>query len=80
MDFSGVALDETELGGVTAKASGGFCLVAKMKNESRRKATSHIAVISMLVLLRGILILGIPLVFYVTMVQVGLFSTKLFVL
>jgi hypothetical protein len=39
-------------------ASGGFCLVAMIKKDNSRKATSHIAVMSMLVLLRGILTFG----------------------
>jgi len=57
--FSGATLDDTELGVVTLSASGGLNFVANMKNDSRRKATSHIAVMSMVVLLRGILALGI---------------------
>lgn len=59
IDLSGAALLETELGGVTASTSGGFCLVARMKKVRSKKATSHIAVISIFVLLRGILTFGI---------------------
>jgi hypothetical protein len=59
IDLSGAALEETELGGVTDKTSGGFCLVAKMKNDNNKNATSHIAVMSMVVLLRGSFSLGI---------------------
>ncbi len=51
--FSGAILVYTELGVITVNASGGLNLVAKMKKESNRKATSHIAVMSMFVLLRG---------------------------
>lgn len=63
MDLSGAALEETELGGVTDKTSGGFCLVANIKNDNNKNATSHIAVMSMVVLLRGTLSLGICCVF-----------------
>jgi hypothetical protein len=51
--FSGATLVETELGVTTESASGGLNLVARMKNESNRKATSHIAVMSMFVLFLG---------------------------
>jgi hypothetical protein len=47
------------LGVTTLSASGGLNLVAKMKKDSSKKATSHMAVMSMFVLLRGILALGI---------------------
>jgi hypothetical protein len=47
------------LGGATASTSGGFCFVANMKNDNNKNATSHIAVMSIVVLLRGILTLGI---------------------
>jgi hypothetical protein len=57
--LSGAVLEDTELGVVTVNASGGLNLVANMKNDSNRNATSHIAVMSMDVLLRGILALGI---------------------
>jgi hypothetical protein len=59
-DLSGTAFAEIEDGVETASTSGGFCLVANIKNDNNKKATSHIAVISMLVLLRGILTFGIP--------------------
>jgi hypothetical protein len=58
-DFSGAALDDTEVGAITVTASGGFCLVANIKKDNNRNATSHIAVMSMLVLLRGIFALPI---------------------
>jgi hypothetical protein len=57
--LSGAILDETELGVTTVSASGGLNLVAKMKNDRSRKATSHIAVMSIVVLLRGIFALPI---------------------
>jgi hypothetical protein len=46
-------LVDTELGVTTDKASGGLNLVARIKKESNRKATSHIAVMSMFVLFLG---------------------------
>jgi hypothetical protein len=58
IDLSGAAFDDTEAGGVTESTSGGFCLVARMKNDNSKNATSHIAVMSMEVLLRGILTFG----------------------
>jgi len=64
IDLSGTAFAEIELGGVTASTSGGFCLVANMKNVSKRNATSHIAVMSIFVLLRGILTFGMLNIFY----------------
>jgi hypothetical protein len=51
--FSGATLVDTELGVTTDKASGGLNLVARIKKESSRKATSHIAVMSMFVLFLG---------------------------
>jgi hypothetical protein len=57
--LSGAIFDDTELGVTTVSASGGLNLVAKIKKDSNRKATSHIAVMSMFVLLRGIFALGI---------------------
>ena len=51
--FSGATLEETELGVTTVSASGGLNLVARMKKDNSRKATSHIAVMSMFVLFRG---------------------------
>jgi hypothetical protein len=59
IDLSGAAFAETEFGGETESASGGFCLVANMKKDNNKNATSHIAVMSMAVLLRGIFTLGI---------------------
>src|SRR6185312_4939215 len=56
---SGAILLYTELGVVTLNASGGLNFVAKMKKDNNRKATSHIAVMSIVVLLRGIFALGI---------------------
>src|ERR1700761_2956637 len=57
--LSGATFEDTEFGVTTLNASGGLNLVAKMKKDSSRKATSHMAVMSMFVLLRGILALGI---------------------
>jgi hypothetical protein len=57
--LSETILEETELGVVTVNASGGLNLVAKMKKDNSRNATSHIAVMSIFVLLRGIFALGI---------------------
>jgi hypothetical protein len=59
IDLSGAAVEDIEFGGVTAITSGGFCFVANIKKDNSRKATSHIAVISTMVLLRGILTFGI---------------------
>jgi hypothetical protein len=59
MDLSGAALADTEVGVLTASTSGGFCLVARIKNDNNKKATSHIAVMSMFVLFLGILTFGI---------------------
>ena len=47
------AFVETDLGVVTASASSGLNLVVRMKNDRRRNATSHIAVMSTEVLFRG---------------------------
>jgi len=49
---------ETDFGVTTDKASGGLNLVARMKKDKRRKATSHIAVMSIFVLFLGTLTLG----------------------
>jgi hypothetical protein len=57
--LSGATFAATELGVVTAMASAGLNFVVKIKNDNRRNATSHIAVMSMLVLLRGNLALPI---------------------
>jgi hypothetical protein len=54
---------EIEFGVVTLSTSGGFCLVANIKKDNSRKATSHIAVMSTTVLLRGILTFGISIYF-----------------
>src|SRR5580704_6855630 len=51
--FWGAVLVDTELGVTTVSASGGLNLVARIKKESNRKATSHIAVMSMFVLFLG---------------------------
>ena len=59
MALSGATLLETELGICTANTSGGFCFVASIKNDNKRNATSHIAVISTAVLFLGILTFGI---------------------
>jgi hypothetical protein len=59
----GATFDATELGVVTAIASAGLNLVVKIKNDNKRKATSHMAVMSMLVLLRGNLALPIFIIF-----------------
>jgi hypothetical protein len=58
IDLSGAALAEIELGGETVSTSGGFCFVAKMKKDNNKNATSHIAVMSIIVLFRGIFTLG----------------------
>jgi hypothetical protein len=55
----GATLEATELGVSTAIASAGLNLVVKMKKDNKRKATSHMAVMSMFVLLRGNLALPI---------------------
>jgi hypothetical protein len=57
--LSGATLEETEVGGFTVSTSGGLVLVARMKNDSNRKATSHIAVMSIFVLFLGIFTFGI---------------------
>jgi hypothetical protein len=57
--FSSTAFDETELGIITVMASGGFVLVAMMKKDNNRNATSQKAVISTQVLFLAILGLGI---------------------
>jgi hypothetical protein len=59
IDFSGAAVLDTEVGVLTARTSGGFCFVANIKNDNNKKATSHIAVMSMVVLFLGILTFGI---------------------
>jgi hypothetical protein len=59
IDFSGAALADTEVGVLTVSTSGGFCFVANIKNDNNKKATSHIAVMSMVVLFLGILTFGI---------------------
>jgi hypothetical protein len=51
-------LVETDLGVTTCKASEGLNLVVRMKNESNRNATSHIAVMSIFVLFLGTLTFG----------------------
>src|SRR5687768_7490342 len=61
IDLSGAALDEIELGGFTASTSAGFCFVANIKKDNKRKATSHMAVISTMVLFRAILTFGISI-------------------
>src|SRR3954465_5261227 len=50
---------ETDLGVTTLSASAGLNLVVRMKKDNSRKATSHIAVISIFVLFRGTLTFGI---------------------
>src|ERR1700730_6007922 len=55
---------ETDLGVVTAKASAGLNFVVRMKKDNKRKATSHIAVISIFVLFRGTLTFGIFTYFF----------------
>src|SRR5215216_4747913 len=51
--FWSAAFVDTDFGVVTARASAGLNLVVRMKNDNRRKATSHIAVMSTEVLFRG---------------------------
>jgi hypothetical protein len=48
-----------EDGVTTVTASGGLVLVARIKKDNSKKATSHIAVISTAVLFRGNLTFGI---------------------
>ena len=55
----GATLEDTELGVSTAIASEGLNFVVKIKKDNKRKATSHMAVMSILVLLRGNLALPI---------------------
>jgi hypothetical protein len=57
-------LVDTELGVTTDNASGGLYLVARIKKESNRKATSHMAVMSMFVLFLGNFALPIFRFFY----------------
>jgi hypothetical protein len=57
--FSGAIVADTELGGSICTASDGFGFVVRMKKDNSKKATSHIAVISTLVLFRGIFGLAI---------------------
>src|SRR4029079_16440446 len=59
--FSGAAFEDTELGGETSTASDGLNFVVKIKKDNNRNATSHIAVISILVLPR--FILALPIIF-----------------
>jgi hypothetical protein len=59
IDFSGAAVLDTEVGVLTDSTSGGFCFVANKKNDNNKKATSHIAVMSIVVLFLGILTFGI---------------------
>jgi hypothetical protein len=53
MSLSGNGTEDMEEGVFTITGSSGLNLVASMKKVSRRKATSHMAVMSMLVLFRG---------------------------
>ncbi len=59
MSLSGSGISEIDEGVETTTGSSGLNLVASMKKVSNRKATSHIAVMSMLVLFRAIFTLGI---------------------
>jgi hypothetical protein len=59
MSFVSATFAATELGVVTAMASAGLNFVVKIKNDNKRNATSHIAVMSILVLFRGNLALPI---------------------
>src|SRR5690606_8403284 len=61
--LSGSGMSDMELGVTTVTGSSGLNLVASMKKVSSRKATSHIAVISTLVLFRGTFTLGMVLFF-----------------
>ena len=69
--------------GVTIETmAGGFGLVARIKNESNRNATSHIAVISTLVLLRGNF--ALPMIKFLFFIKIHFFqfsiqNKKLFV-
>src|SRR6476620_10273044 len=56
---SGATFAATELGVFTGTASEGLNFVVRIKNDSSRKATSHIAVMSTAVLFRGIFGLAI---------------------
>jgi hypothetical protein len=59
ISFAGATLFATELGVTTARASAGLNFVARIKNDNRRKATSHIAVMSTAVLFLGNFTFGI---------------------
>jgi hypothetical protein len=59
ISFVSATLAATELGVVTAMASAGLNFVVKIKKDNKRNATSHIAVMSILVLFRGNLALPI---------------------
>jgi len=56
---SGAFFEETELGVCTVTAVEGFGLAVKIKKDNKRKATSHIAVISTDVLFLAIFGLAI---------------------
>src|SRR5690606_4623788 len=64
MKSSGIGVVDVDAGVLTSTGSFGLILVAKMKKVSNKNATSHIAVMSTNVLLRGILTLGIISLFY----------------
>jgi hypothetical protein len=57
-------LVDIEEGVTTVTASGGLVLVARIKKDNSKKATSHIAVISTAVLFLGNLTFGILKYFY----------------
>jgi hypothetical protein len=56
--FCSAGFVDTDFGVTTASASEGLNFVVRIKNANRRNATSHIAVISILVLFRGTLTFG----------------------
>jgi hypothetical protein len=57
--FCSAGVVETDFGVTTESASGGLNFVVNMKKDNRRKATSHIAVMSTEVLFLGTLTFGI---------------------
>jgi hypothetical protein len=56
--FCSAAFVDTDFGVTTDRVSSGLNFVVRMKKDNNRKATSHMAVISTLVLLRGTLTFG----------------------
>ena len=65
--FCGACLLDTEPGGVISTASDGLNCVANMKKVNNRNATSHIAVISTVVLPR--FILALPIIYFLIIIR-----------